>query len=631
MADKQIGGNVDGLKASMLREIEDYIERCVGPGEFLPGEIIDVMTAFTSDTGREIAFVLDRRNYVREIAVGDSVKVGTKLEGGRGRGTSGLRLMHTHPNGTVTASEQDIDTLTKNRLDAMIVVGVAEGSYRGASVYAVDPDSPDGTLHLGTFRYGSIDRMDALWDRIREIDALLRLRDGAKEEERDGAERAVLAGMIPEKTVVRGSDETFLDELAELARTAGATVVERVTQRRDAPDSRYYLGSGTVDNIKNSVRRENASLVIFDDELSPTQIRNLEDALDVRVIDRTALILDIFASRARSSEGKLQVELAQQKYRLPRLTGRGIELSRLGGGIGTRGPGESKLETDRRHINRKIHALEAKLKEMSDRREVLRKERRRKNLPVIAVVGYTNAGKSTLVNALCDADVFVKDELFATLDTSVRRLSFGQGRSAGKDGAEGDGGGNGTGRLRPDQDFLLVDTVGFIRKLPHDLIESFKATLEETVYADLLLHVVDASDPDCDDCIDAVENILDEIGAGGRPRYLVLNKCDKLGPGDEIYVSDRSRHTYGRVLKISAVTGDGLRELTDQIVRFFTGVMRRFDVVIPYSEGALAAEIRRLGNIESEEYSEDGIRFKGTVSADFYDRSMRRFAFGSGR
>ena len=593
MADK-IKGNTDGLKAALLRATEEYIDNCFGPGEFVPEEIVDAQTAFTAETGREIAFVLDRRNYVREISVGDKVHVDAALTGGKDRGLSGTRLLHTHPNGTVTASEQDLETLTRCRLDAMIVLGVAEdGTLTGAGAYVIDPEDPDKTLRAGSYSREQLDRFDGVWAMVREIDAALRVRDNNSEVEAGGRERAVLAGAVPEKANIIGGDNAILDELSELARTAGAVEVDRVTQRRDRPDVKYYLGSGAVDNIKSSVRTNRADLVIFDDELSPSQIRNLENALDVRVIDRTALILDIFAARAKSAEGKLQVELAQQKYRLPRLTGKGTELSRLGGGIGTRGPGETKLETDRRHINRKIHILEARLREMTERREVLRKERRRKNLPVIAVVGYTNAGKSTLVNALCDSDVFVKDELFATLDTSVRRLK----------GAK-------------NQDFLLVDTVGFIRKLPHDLIESFKATLEETVYADLLLHVVDASDPDCDGCIDAVENILDEIGAGGRPRYLVLNKCDKLGAGDEVYISDRAKHTYGKVMRVSAITGDGLNALADQIRLFFTGSSRRFELLIPYADGASMAELRRLAEIESEEYMEQGIKVTGSMPSE---------------
>ena len=606
MADKLIKGNTDGLKASLIRSLEEYHGVSVGAGEYVPEEIVRVMAGFTIETGREIAFVLDRRNYVKEISAGDAARVDAALNDGRNRGLSGTRLIHTHPNGTFTASEQDLETLRRSRLDSMIVIGVEGGGVTGVSAYVIDPDACyEGEGRVSTLRAGSysaerLGRFDGLWERVREIDAALREKDAQAELQSGGSERAVLAGAVPEKTDIIGGDDRALDELAELAETAGAVTVARFTQRRDRPDVKYYLGSGVIDRIKDCVLANSADLVIFDDELSPSQIRNLEDALGVRVIDRTALILDIFASRAQSVEGKLQVELAQQKYRLPRLTGRGTELSRLGGGIGTRGPGETKLETDRRHINRKIHMLEAKLREMTERREVLRKERRRKNLPVIAVVGYTNAGKSTLVNALCDADVFVKDELFATLDTSVRRLRYGGSR-----------------------DFLLVDTVGFIRKLPHDLIESFKATLEETVYADLLLHVVDASDPECDECVDAVENILDEIGAGGRPRYLVLNKCDKLAPGDEVYISDRTKHTYGKVLRISAETGEGLEELAEQIVRYFTGSAKRFTLTVPYSDGAAAAELRRLAEIESEEYTEQGVKFTGTIPSEQLERFNR--------
>ena len=597
MADKKLRGNIDGLKASLIRSLEEYIENPFGPGEFVPAGICEKMADFTGQTGREIAFVLDRRNYVLKISAGDSVHVDTDASDGKSKGLSGTRLIHTHPNGTYTASGQDLETLKKCRFDAMAVVAVRDGTVAAVSVYMIDPDDQDNTLLAGPFGPGALGRFDELWERVNEIDGALRKKSAEQDIKASGKEKAVLAGAVPERANVIGGDNAALDELAELAETAGAVAVDRVTQRRDKPDVKYYLGSGAVERIRAGVRANSADLVIFDDELSPSQIRNLEDALDVRVIDRTALILDIFAARARSTEGKLQVELAQQKYRLPRLTGRGTELSRLGGGIGTRGPGETKLETDRRHINRKIHTLEARLREMTERREVLRKERRKKNIPVVAVVGYTNAGKSTLVNALCDADVFVKDELFATLDTSVRRLRYGG-----------------------DRDLLMVDTVGFIRKLPHDLIESFKATLEETVYADLLLHVVDASAPDCDGCIDAVENILDEIGAGGRPRYLVLNKCDKLSDGSEVYISDRTKRTYGKVMHVSALTGEGLEELASQIQRFFTGSARKFRFLIPYSDGAAMAELRREAKIEGEEYTEQGTVVSGTVPSESFSR-----------
>ena len=421
-------------------------------------------------------------------------------------------------------------------------------------------------------------------------------------------ERVILVGVQ-----TSGQDETFwsLLELEELAQTAGAEVVNRLVQNREGIHPATYVGKGKIEEIKQMLYLMDATGIICDDELSPAQLNNLERELECKVMDRTLLILDIFAGRANTSEGKIQVELAQLKYRQARLVGLRSSLSRLGGGIGTRGPGETQLETDRRHIKRKINYLEAQLREVKERRGVLRKERQKKELPTIAVVGYTNAGKSTLVNTLCDSDVFVEDKLFATLDTSVRRLVTEEHR-----------------------DFLLIDTVGFIRKLPHDLIEAFKSTLEETVYADLLLHVVDVSNPDFEECIGTVEQILQEIGAGDRPRYLVLNKIDSAA--EEISPAPRTAARYGKIFAISALRGDGLEILKKEIVNYFVRVDKTYECILPYEKAGMLSYLHENGTVQCEEYRDNGIYVKGKMPPEHfakvsgYECGKERFAVNEG-
>ena len=392
MATTRIEGDIASVKASRLAYMESYLDQNFEVGSFLPSSVVSMMAEMTQILEREIAVYLDRKNRVIKIAVGDAVHVGLPEIDGRGRSDRpcGIRLLHTHPNGTVEPSEEDIRSLKNLQLDAMVVLGVRvnDGRLIGTSVSLLERDSKGKMSRVhkeGPYSYAHIDRFDALFDYLTELD-----RSGVQglEEVRKDRENAYLVGVIPEQQDSM-SHPVPLAELAELAKTAGANVVGTMTQRRAVPDSRYYIGSGSAQELAKNVQAKDADLVIFDDELSPSQIRNLEQAVGVRVIDRTALILDIFAGRAKSREGRLQVELAQQKYRLPRLTGQGIAMSRLGGGIGTRGPGETKLESDKRHIYRKIHTLEAQLKEVGQRRELLRKERKKKDLPVIAVVGYT--------------------------------------------------------------------------------------------------------------------------------------------------------------------------------------------------------------------------------------------------
>lgn len=378
-----------------------------------------------------------------------------------------------------------------------------------------------------------------------------------------------------------GGDEQ-LDELRELLLTAGVVSVGEMVQKREKPHPNTYLGPGKLDELKDEIRRADANVVACDDELSPRQERNLEEALGVPVIDRTAVILDIFAAHANSAEGKLQVELAQLQYNLARMRGLWTHLERLGGGVGTRGPGETQIETDRRLARDRISALKRKLTQVSANRTVMRAERERAQFPEIAIAGYTNAGKSTLLNALTGAEVGVRDRLFHTLDPTTRVLRAG-GR-----------------------DYLLTDTVGFIRKLPHQLVEAFGATLEETRLADLILHVVDGSAQEDDRTmmIRSVEDVLAEIGADAVPRLLVLGKVDRLDDEGRAEL----RHRHPDAILTSATTGEGLPDLTDAVEREFAKRLKPVELLIPFSEGARLAELHAIAGDLLREDTADGVR-----------------------
>ena len=380
--------------------------------------------------------------------------------------------------------------------------------------------------------------------------------------------------------------QASLRELEELSRTAGADPVLTLTQKRPAPDTATCLGSGMVEQAAELCRQEEIDLLLFDRELTPTQIRNLEKACQVRVIDRTTLILDIFAQRARSHEGRLQVELAQQKYRLPRLLGLGTQLSRLGGGIGTRGPGETKLESDRRHIRRRIHALEEALEELSAQRARTRERRKKNNAVTVALVGYTNVGKSTLLNQLTSSEVYVQDQLFATLDPTARELTLPNGQSV-----------------------ILMDTVGLIQRLPHQLVEAFHSTLEVAADADLILLVCDYGSPDRERQLDVAKKLLDELGCGEIPMITVCNKIDKLdNPAPE---------SNSRTVFISAKDPETLPPLLHAIEEALASRICTLDLLLPYSEGSLLHLIREKGQVLSESYEPDGIRVKASINRQY--------------
>ena len=402
----------------------------------------------------------------------------------------------------------------------------------------------------------------------------------------------------PQRAILVAADcgewdaEVSINELEELAKSAGAQVVAKVIQQRAEYDRATIVGRGKLNEIKELAEAENVDILIFDHELTAANIRNLEETTGLGVIDRTMLILDIFAARAQSRAGRLQVELAQYKYRLPRLEGMGKNLSRLGGGIGTRGPGESKLESDRRHIRRRIETLEHKLDELAANRELIRSRRKKDGIVTAAIVGYTNAGKSTLLNRLTNAGVLSEDKLFATLDPTARALELPDGRS-----------------------IMLVDTVGFVRRLPHHLVEAFKSTLEETVQADLLLNVCDISNGEADSQTEVTRTLLESLGADKIPMLNVLNKCDLIEGPLPICTDD--------CVLISAKTGAGIEEMLKKIAKMLAPTQIRINMLIPYSEGGLLGEIRSSGRVFSEEFTPEGVLADALVDIKLLSRAQK--------
>lgn len=400
-------------------------------------------------------------------------------------------------------------------------------------------------------------------------------------------ERVILVGVSQQD----GDDaEDSVAELAELVETAGAVVVGTLIQKRENIHPGTYVGTGKVFELEELIEQTGATGIVCDDELSPAQLKNLEEALKTKVMDRTLIILDIFATRASTSEGKIQVELAQLKYRLSRLSGLGRSLSRLGGGIGTRGPGEKKLEMDRRLINSRVAQLNRELKEVQRHREVNRQQRKRSGIPVVAVVGYTNAGKSTLLNHLTNAEVLEEDKLFATLDPTTRILE-----------------------LTNNQKVLMTDTVGFIRKLPHHLIDAFRSTLEEAKYADIILHVVDASNPQMDKQMYIVYDTLRNLEVEGKKIITAFNKTDRIGQPEPLHDFRAERTVH-----ISAIYGDGLENLKNILEEILREEKDFLECTIPYRDAGVIQKIREKGELLSEEYREDGIFVRAWVPKEFH-------------
>jgi GTP-binding protein HflX len=525
-------GNIQGLKASQVRQLERLGHRRIPAERIITHEFARQLTELSREIRRQVGVLVDRRGSVTHVMVGDQRSIELpdwgRLRAGRGR-LRGLRCIHTHL-GDEPLTRDDVTDLAVLRLDAMVSVATGEDGLPGnAYVAALLPanDSGASIQYLDPAPPARLDLDFQDWIRALE-EELARTRDVHAVGVED---RALLVCV----TAGRRAEEFAyaVEELKELARSAGVEVVDVLTQQRPRVDPRTVIGAGKLQDLVIRCFQSDVDLVIFDDNLNPTQARNLAERLELRVIDRTQLILDIFAQHASTRDGKLQVELAQLRYVLPRLAQRDTSLSRLAGGIGGRGPGETKLEIDRRRVRDRVARLERECRTLQRQREGRRARRTRRGLPVLSIVGYTNAGKSTLLRALTQTEVHVEDKMFATLDPASRRLRFPR-----------------------DREVIITDTVGFIRDLPPDLVAAFRATLEELREAGLFLHVVDASAEDAERRIQAVRGVLEEIGLAEIPELLVFNKCDRLEPGMGEALAERA----GGVA-ISALDRSGLREL----------------------------------------------------------------------
>ena len=597
-------GELDNIKKGIIQELDSLYDYEVPASQLVTAELAEKMLDITGQLGREVAVYISRQGKIMQVSVGDNATVDLPEIRQRTSASrlSGIRCVHTHPSSDTRLSNPDISSLRSMKFDVMAAIGIKDdGRIYGSLGFLSGEQSEDGTYIVhGTkeLPLSQLNKLD-LVQLVMSINKELGKHQLKDTEEKQ--EKAILAGVGFSGVNSRWdwSPEESLEELERLAETAGALTVARVLQKKDKPDNAFFLGKGKIDEIAMEAQNLEADLLIIDDEISPSQQRNLEMATGLKVIDRTALILDIFAQRARSSAGKLQVELAQLRYNLPRIGGQGLVLSRLGGGIGTRGPGETKLEMDRRRIRGRIHDLEEQLDKLQKQRKVQRSQRKENRLPMAALVGYTNAGKSTLLNALSDADVLAEDKLFATLDPTTRLVD-----------------------ITDKQQILLTDTVGFIQKLPHTLVKAFQATLEETIESDLLIHVVDASNENYELQIKAVMGVLREIGAQDKPSLFVFNKADCLPHEDTGF--DKLRMLQGREgVFISAKSQQGLTELKDKINEFFSESRLELKLCIPYAEGAVVTRLHEVADIHSTDYDEKGTILELSLPASEADRFMK--------
>lgn len=584
---REIKGNIKGIRDSVIAELQKLYD--MQSPQLVSQELAVKLADITEYINREISVYITRSGQIIEIAVGDNATVELpSFSGRRGAGRlSGIRCIHTHPGGNPYLSGVDISALKNNKYDTMVAIGVVSPDFTKSELTFGLITGIDSNENYTAECYGPYSIEDAeninFVNTVSTIERILDKQTGTASLQ-VMSERAILIGMEWGRNDSLWTVDDSLEELKQLADTAGATVIKKFIQKRPKPDPAFFIGRGKVQELALYAQQENIDLCIFDDELSPAQQRNIESVMGIRILDRTALILDIFAQRARTNEGKLQVELAQLQYTLPRIMGKGLMLSRLGGGIGTRGPGETKLEVDRRRIRDRIAFIKDQIEKVKAVRSLHRSKRKKNNVFEVSLVGYTNAGKSTLLNTLTNSDIYAKDQLFATLDPTTRQLT-----------------------LPNKQEIIITDTVGFIQRLPHQLIAAFRSTLEVVTEADLLVHVIDVSHELYKEQAAAVHEVLKEIGAETKPVITVYNKIDKLPPDSKL--ADRLALEEDTVC-ISAAKKLNLESLQQMIESHLKSKAVEVTLCIPYAETAKAAQLHETANVLEQEYTENGTVMK---------------------
>lgn len=593
----EILGNLKGIRNSVIEELKTLYDMKLTSGQLLSAELALKLADITDFINREISVYITRSGQIIKVVVGSNETVELPaVEGRRGSSRlSGIRCVHTHPNGAPSLSGVDISALKSNRFDCMVAIGVTSPYYAESTLGFGMIVGIDENEQFIVENYGPLTMAEAeniyFPNLVNTVERILD-KQTSSTSLAQAQERAVLVGMEYNGMLntLGWTIEDSVEELKQLADTAGAQVAARFLQKRPKPDPAFFIGKGKVQELALFVQQENVDLCIFDDELSPAQQRNIEQAMGIRVLDRTALILDIFAQRARTNEGKLQVELAQLQYNLPRIMGKGLSLSRLGGGIGTRGPGETKLEVDRRRIRDRIAYIKECIGKVKSVRTLHRASRNKASVPTVSLVGYTNAGKSTLLNTLTNSDIYAKDQLFATLDPTTRQLDL------------------------PDkQQAILTDTVGFIQRLPHQLVAAFQSTLEEVIEADVLLHVIDVSHELYKEQSNAVYHVLEQIGAKDKSIITVYNKIDKL-PEDSALPARLAQEENS--VCISAKAGLNLDKLLEMIAENLKMKAVEEYFLIPYSDSAIVAKLHSAGTVLEQEYLAEGTQLKVRLDAN---------------
>lgn len=591
-----ISGNIEGLKEYILNKLEELFKIKIEKGKLIDEEIVNYIAELSHKINREINLVIDRSGNILEISIGDSSSVSLPPITVYAKRLSAVRIIHTHPGGNPHLSSVDISALLKLKLDCIVSIGVSENGVTGCELAFCKIVQEE--LSYEKIFLKNLNDYPYL-EKVKEVEEHLKKRNIVE----DDSEYAILIGI---------ESEEVLEELEELAYACNLKVVDKFFQKKKKIDPLFLIGSGKIRELALKIQIKKANLLIFDEELSGLQLKCIEEATACKVIDRTTLILEIFARRAKTREAKLQVELAQLKYRSNRLIGFGVMMSRLGGGVGTKGPGEKKLEIDRRLIRKNINSLKEDLEAIRKIRSTQREKREESGIPRVSLVGYTNVGKSTLRNVLVDLypsdkslkkeEVLSKDMLFATLDTTTRTLALSDKRI-----------------------ISLTDTVGFIKKLPHDLVESFKSTLEEVIFSDLILHVADISASDVIEQIEAVEKVLDELNCLDKAKILLLNKTDKAVEKYSSLVVDKKieeikeKYSQYTVMSTSAVSRENIRELMDLVKDSLVSKSHNCVLLIPYSNTDISAMLHRKSIIKSEDYTDEGIKIEAILNEKEYN------------